>query len=99
MLYYDKSESQNFVHQIPRFITIITLVSKKDIKVYYEVYFVWKQNLIRTYLLQTESKYSSYLQDIEGCEEWLAEYKDELDNNIKKYQSFIDKVNRIGRKM
>ena len=29
MLYFDKSASRNFVHQIPRF---ITLVSKKDIK-------------------------------------------------------------------
>ena len=62
------------------------------------------QNLLcdqikKTQLLQAKSKYSSYLKDIEGCDRWLTEYKDGLDNKLKKYQSFIDKVNRKGRKM
>ena len=62
------------------------------------------QNLLcekinKTQILQAKSKYSSYLKDIEGCDNWLTEYKDNVNNSIKKYQSFIDKVNRTGRKM
>ena len=57
------------------------------------------QKINKTQILQAKSKYSSYLKDIEGCDRWLTEYKDNVNNSIMKYQSFIDKVNRTGRKM
>ena len=62
------------------------------------------QNLLRekinkTQILQAKSKYSSYLKDIEGCDRWITEYKDNVNDSINKYQLFIDKVNRRGRKM
>ena len=57
------------------------------------------QKINTTQILQAKSKYSSHLKDIEGCDRWLTEYKDNVNNSIMKYQSFIDKVNRTGRKM
>ena len=57
------------------------------------------QKINKTQILQAKSKYSSYLKDIEGCDNWLTEYKDNVNSSIEKYQSFIDKVNRKGRKM
>ena len=62
------------------------------------------QNLLgekinKTQILQAKSKYSSYLKDIEGCDRWITEYKDNVNDSINKYQLFIDKVNRRDRKM
>ena len=63
-------------------------------KAYGKIYHETK--ITNSHFFQAKSKYLSYIKDIEGCDRWSTEYKDEIDNSLKKYQSFIDKVNRKG---